>query len=73
MYTNRPFNKVFEAQERVWEHLKDIFTGELYAETKISIGTIKKIQALHQKGLSVSEIAEQCGVAESTVRERISR
>ena len=71
VYTNRPFKKVFEAQDRVWESLKDIFTGEVYSETKISIGTIKKIQALHQKGLSVSEIAKQCGVAESTVRERI--
>ena len=69
VYTNRPFAKVFEAQDRVWKDLKDIFVGEVYEDNKISIGTIKKIKALHEKGLPVSEIAEQCGVAESTVRD----
>lgn len=69
VYTNRPFAKVFEAQEQVWEHLKDIFVGEVYADAKISVGTIKKIKELHQKGLPASEIARQCGVAESTVRD----
>jgi hypothetical protein len=71
VYTNRPWQKVFEAQDRVWEYLKDIFIGECYAETKISIGTINKIKALHRQGLSASQIAEQCGVTESTVRKRL--
>jgi integrase len=69
VYTNRPFDKVFKAQQQVWDHLKDIFVGEVIADNKISVGTIKKIKELHRKGLPVSEIAKQCGVAESTVRD----
>jgi len=71
VYTNRPFKKVFTAQDRVWEFLKDIFEGEAVKECKISIGTIRKIKALHAEGVPVKEIAERCGVAESTVRARI--
>ena len=53
------------------DFLKDIFASRSIKECKISVGTIKKIKELHEKGLSVKQIAQQCGVAESTVRERI--
>ena len=71
VYTNRPFWKVFQAQERVWDSLKPFFQGEAVAECKVSVGTIRKIQALHDAGVSVKQIAEIGGVAETTVRARI--
>jgi hypothetical protein len=71
VYTNRPFRKVFEAQDRVWAYLQDIFTADACNESKISIGTIKKIKELHKQRVPVRQIAELCGVAESTVRGRI--
>jgi integrase len=71
VYTNRPFGKVFEAQDRVWEFLKDIFSGQPVEECKTSVGTVKKIRALHEQGLPVKQIAELCSVGVSTVRRRI--
>jgi hypothetical protein len=65
---------VFEAQQRVWEFLKDVLVGEFPPQdatkpsAKISLGTIRKIQSLRRQGLKVSKVAELCGVAESTVR-----
>lgn len=74
-YTNRPFDKVFAAQDRVWEFLKDVLVGEFPPQeatkpsAKISLGTIRKIQSLRRQGFKVSKVAEICEVAESTVRE----
>lgn len=73
-YTNRPFEKVFAAQERVWEHLKDVLTGEFPAQdakkpsAKVSVGTVKKIQSLWDEGLTADRIAELSGVGITTVR-----
>lgn len=71
VYTNRPFPKVWEAQDKVWEKLQDIFVGEAVPEARITIGTIKKMQAMHANHVPVKEIAEACGVCESTVRDRL--
>jgi hypothetical protein len=70
-YTNRPFDKVWEAQDKVWELLKDIFVGDAVPKARISIGTITKMQTMHEQGIPVKEIADACGVCESTVRDRL--
>jgi integrase len=71
VYTNRPFGKVFEAQDRVWEFLRDVFVGQPIGECKTSVGTVRKIRELHEQGVPVQKIAELCNVAVSTVRRRI--
>lgn len=71
VYTNRPFAKVWEAQDKVYEQLQDIFVGEAVPEARITIGTIKKMQTMHAKNVPVKEIAVACGVCESTVRDRL--
>ncbi len=73
VYTNRPFQKVFEAQDRIWEYLKEIFTGDFPEQikvvgAKISLGKIRQIRSLARQGFKTSKIAEVCGVAEQTVR-----
>ena len=71
VYTNRPFRQMWEAQDKVWEELKDIFVGEAVPEARISIGTIRKMESMHAEGVPVKEIAAACGVCETTVRDRL--
>ena len=71
VYTNRPFAKVWEVQDKMWERLRDIFVGEAVPEARISIGTIRKMKSMHAEGVPVKEIAEACDVCESTVRDRL--
>ena len=74
-YTNRPFEKVFAAQERVWEHLKDVMTGDFpppgakQVAAKLSRGTVKKMRAMRAEGFTVRQVADHFDVAESTVRD----
>jgi hypothetical protein len=72
VYTNRPFDRVFLALDRIWEHLRGIFVGGFGdatpATAKITIGTIRRIQILSEQGMKPSKIAEVCGVALTTVR-----
>lgn len=71
VYTNRPFPQVWAAQDKVWEQLKDIFVGDAVTEAKISVGTVRQIQAMHAGGATVDEIVTACGVSKTTVRNRL--
>ena len=73
VYSDKPFPKVFKAQDAVWESLKDIFAAEAIAHCHTTIGTIKKIQRLHADGLSVQEIARVCECGMTTVRRHIKK
>ncbi len=74
-YTNRPWEKVFAAQDRVWEFLRDVLSGEFPPQDatkpsqKIALAKVRRIQSLRKRGFTVRKIAELCEVAESTVRQ----
>jgi hypothetical protein len=76
VYTNRHFDRVFAALERVREMLSPVFSNVpdpfplAYRKRhpSISLGTIRKVQALRAEGLTIHAIAEQLELADETVR-----
>jgi hypothetical protein len=69
LYTNRPFARVFEAVERVGEQLRPLWAGvaEPFPDSpkksraNISLGTIRRIQAMARQGYKTGYIAENSG------------
>src|SRR5262249_60105608 len=76
LYTNRPFARVFEAVERVGEQLRPLWAGvaEPFPDgpkkggANISLGTIRRIQAMTRQGDKAGYIAEKLGGSTGTVR-----
>lgn len=74
LYTNRPFDKVFEAIEAVRTYLAPIFEGvtdpfpQEIKKPALSIGTIRKIKKLRQQGYTQQKVAEMLGISDSTVK-----
>jgi hypothetical protein len=76
LYTNRPFARVFAAVERVGEQLRPLWAGvvEPFPDSpkkggaNISLGTIRRIQAMTRRGYKTGFIAEKLGVSAGTVR-----
>ncbi len=69
-YSNPVFSRVFEAQDRLWELLKDIFTplGEVELPRKISPETIREIRRLKRQGIKTKKLSEMFGVSPTTIR-----
>lgn len=74
VYTNRHFDKVFQAIEAVRQHLAPVFvnvTDPFPTEIKkpsLSIGTINKIKRLREQGFTQKKVAEMLGISETTVK-----
>jgi hypothetical protein len=76
LYTNRPFQKVFEALDRVgavlaalWSEVADPFPAESKkGDPKISAGTIRRIQTMKRQGYKTGSIARALDVSPETVR-----
>ncbi len=70
VYSNPAFQKVFEAQDRMWEVLKDIFTplGEVELPRKISPATIRQIRSLKRQGIKTKKLAEMFNISPTMVR-----
>jgi hypothetical protein len=74
LYTNRHFDKVFQAIVAVRQHLAPIFEGVTdpfpneIKKPALSIGTIKRIRKLREEGHSQKKVAEMLGISESTVK-----
>jgi len=70
LYSNPVFERVFEAQRRVYEYLADIFTPleQVELPRKISPATIRQIRAMKKNSIKTKKIAESLGVTEDTVR-----
>ena len=69
-YSNPVFSRVFDAQDRLWELLKDIFTplGEVELPRRISPETIREIRRLKRRGIKTKKLSEMFGVSTSTIR-----
>jgi hypothetical protein len=78
VYTNRPFDKVFQAITALREHLTPIFEGVTDPFPKeikrpaLSLRTIRQIKELLQQGYTQQKVAELLGVGKDTVN-RYSR
>ncbi len=76
LYTDRHFDKVFAALDRVAEYLAPMFAGvadPFPADGKkhnpsVSLGQIKRMRALRAQGFTVRKVAEDVGVTAETVR-----
>ena len=70
VYSNPVFERVFQAQRRVYEYLADIFTPleQVDLPRTISLATIRQIRAMKAGGIKTKKIAEVLGVSEDTVR-----
>jgi hypothetical protein len=74
LYTNRHFDKVFQAIEAVRQYLAPMFEGvtnPFPTEVKkpaLSIGTIRRIKTLREQGYTQKKVAELLGVSENTVK-----
>jgi hypothetical protein len=70
LYSNPVFERIFVAQQRVYEYLADIFTplGQVELPRKISPATIRQIRAMKKNCIKTKKIAEVLGVSENTVR-----
>jgi hypothetical protein len=70
VYSNPVFERVFQAQRRVYEYLADIFTPleQVDLPHTISLATIRQIRAMKTGGIKTKKIAEVLGVSEHTVR-----
>ena len=69
-YSNPVFSRVFDAQDRLWELLKDIFTPleEVELPRKVSPETIRQIRRLKRQGIKTKKLSEMFGVSTSTIR-----
>jgi len=74
LYTNRHFDKVFEAIAAVRQHLAPMFEGvtdpfpKEIKKPSLSIGTINRIKKLRKQGYTPKKIAEILGISESTAK-----
>jgi hypothetical protein len=74
LYTNRHFDKVFQALGAVREHLAPVFEGvtdpfpEEIKKPSLSIGTIGRIKTLRGQGYTQKKVAEMLAISESTVK-----
>jgi hypothetical protein len=74
LYTNRHFDKVFQAIAAVRQYLTPIFEGvtdpfpDEIKKPALSIGTIRRIKQLREQGYSQKKVAEMLGISESTVK-----
>ena len=70
LYSNPVFERVFEAQRRVYDYLADIFTPlqEVELPRTISPATIRQIRTMKKNFIKTKKIAEVLGVTEDTVR-----
>jgi hypothetical protein len=72
-YTNRPFEKVFQAITMVRERLTPIFEGvtdpfpKEIKKPALSLRTIRQIKELLQQGYTHRKVAELLGVSRDTV------
>lgn len=69
-YSNPVFTRVFDAQDRVWELLKDIFTPleEVDLPRKTSPETIRQIRLLRKQGIPTKKLAETFGISLNMIR-----
>ena len=69
-YSNPVFERVFAAQDKLWEEWKDIFTplGEVELPRKLSPDLIRQIRRLKKQGVQTKKLAEMFGVCASTIR-----
>ena len=72
-YSNAPWQKVFEAQEKLESVFEPLFDAVpdptiIPKQAYVSLGKRDRIVALKKKGLSIREIAEKVGVHSMTVR-----
>jgi hypothetical protein len=74
LYTNRHFDKVFQAIEAVRQYLAPIFEGvtdpfpKEIKKPALSIGTIRRVKKLLGQGHTQKKVAEMLGISESTVK-----
>lgn len=70
VYSNADFEKVFKAQDRLWETWKDIFTplDEVELPRKITPEDIRQIRRLKRQGVKTKVLAERFGVCADTIR-----
>lgn len=70
LYSNPVFERIFQAQRRVYEYLADIFTPleQVELPRKISPATIRQIRSMKKSGIKTRKVAEVLGVSEDTVR-----
>lgn len=69
-YSNPVFSRVFDAQDRLWELLKDIFTPleEVELPRKVSPATIRQIRSLKRQGVKTKKLSEMFNISPSMVR-----
>lgn len=69
-YSNPAFQKVFDAQKRLWEFLSDIFTPleEVELPRKVSPATIRQIRALKKQGIKTKKLSEMFGISPTMIR-----
>ena len=77
LYTNRPYDKVFAALDRVAEYLSPMFievpvpfpaADAPQERPALSKGTIKRIRQLRQQGYTLRKIGEVLGIPPETAR-----
>ena len=70
LYSNPVFTRVFEAQDRLWEVWKDIFTPleDVELPRKTSPEQIRQIRRLKKQGVQTKKLAEMFGVCTDTIR-----
>jgi integrase len=69
-YSNPVFTRVFEAQDKLWELWKDIFTplDDVELPRKLSPEAIQEIRRLKKQGVQTKKLAEIFGVCADTIR-----
>ncbi len=69
-YSNPVFPRVFDAQDRLWELLKDIFTPleEVELPRKVSPEAIRQIRRLKRQGIKTKKLSEMFGVSPNMIR-----
>jgi integrase len=69
-YSNPVFSRVFDAQDRLWELLKDIFTPleEIELPRKVSPETIRQIRSLKKQGIKTKKLSEMFGISPDRIR-----
>lgn len=77
VYTNRDFDRVFAALEKVWDKLAPVVFAPVAepfpfdfrkSHPSISLGTIRRIQRLRQRGYKLVWIAKEVALPVETVR-----
>lgn len=69
-YSNPVFTRVFDVQDKLWEHWKDIFTplDDVKLPRKTSPEQIHQIRRLKKQGMNTKKLAEMFGVCADTIR-----